>query len=77
MIKYICDVCENEITSRNEAVNGRHRLSAQVKSRDGKRVMSIEVMTGLDGTTNDGHFCKYCVIDALTKLDDRPKDVTP
>jgi len=34
--------------------------------------LQVEVLETKDGTSNAGEFCRYCVLDALQKLDDRP-----
>ena len=70
MIKHFCDVCGNELTDENCVPHdaGRpHRL------RYDKSTLMFEITTGLKGTWNSGDFCKYCVIDAINKLDDRPR----
>lgn len=75
MIRYFCDACGGEINSQNEIPEGkRSRLVATVESADRKHSLTAEVMTSLDGCANSGHFCKYCVIDAILALDDRPRD---
>jgi len=72
MIKVYCDCSGDEITDRNRIDERHFRLKAEVVSRDGKHRMQVEVMTGLDGTSNRGEFCKYCVIHAVQMADDRP-----
>jgi len=72
MIKVYCDFCGKEITDHNRIDDGHFRLKAEVVSRGGKHRMQVEVLTGLDGTSNRGEFCKYCVIDAIKAADDRP-----
>ncbi len=75
MTKYFCDGCGKEITKESAcagaAMNSPDRLGTEVKKRN--KTLKVEVMTGTDGTWNDGEWCKYCVLDALYKLDDRPK----
>jgi len=69
MVKLFCDICGEEIT------DGK-RIKTEVKARPGgsnNAVLNIEIMTGLNGTHNAGHFCKYCIIDAVSGLDDRPR----
>ena len=77
MIRRFCDVCDNELTSKNEIAGGTGRLQRlSHESAPGKagKVM-FEVTTGIaNGTWNSGDFCKYCVIDAINKLDDRPRE---
>lgn len=69
MIKRFCDRCEKEIKGDN-AIDGR-RLQTELTNKLCK--LKIEVLTSKDGVDNDGHFCKYCVIEAVMALDDRPK----
>lgn len=76
MIKYICDCCGNEIDGRR-ALPGNRRLCTTVKGVDPKQAFTVEVMTYLNGVANDGHFCKYCILDALYRLDDRHTSSTP
>lgn len=77
MRKYFCDVCGDEITQNNTVVGPRDRLTATIHVPGTKRKYSVEVITGLDGCANDGDFCKYCVLEALQKLDDREKETAP
>lgn len=61
-----CDRCGDE------TVGKVHKRAWQVV--DGRLVASLSY--GLSGTVSsedDEHFCLYCVIDAVNKLDDRPK----
>lgn len=78
MIRTFCDCCGNEITDGNSTACGNKslgRLTAQVMPKIGGKgeVMAVEVITAHEGTWNKGHFCKYCVIDAINTLDDRPQ----
>lgn len=66
-------MCGREITVENKAIGSTvsiGRLGTSLK-KDGK-VLNVELITG-NGTWNDGIFCKYCIIEAFKKLDDRPK----
>ena len=71
VIKRFCDCCGNEITGANECGGGTSGRLGATLSRNGVK-LDIEVLTAKDGTSNDGDFCKHCVLDALQKLDDRP-----
>ena len=74
MIKYFCDICGDEITKGNSYDD--ERLKATNHARHGGTtgaVLNIEIITGKNGTSNAGNFCKYCVIDTVLKLDDRPR----
>ena len=65
MRKTFCNCCEEEIVKENfYSLNG---LVVEIQDHKFK-VVPPDAM--------DIHFdvCKYCVIDAVTKLDDRPKD---
>ena len=78
MIRTFCDCCGDEITDKNTTAcsgNELGRLTAQVMPKMGGsgEVMAVQVITAHEGTWNKGHFCKYCVIDAINKLDDRPR----
>ena len=73
-MKYFCDGCGDEITTRNQTSGGstvESRLGTTVQKVGHK--LKVEVMLTMNGTCNDGCWCKYCVLDALQKLDDRPK----
>lgn len=71
MKKTFCDCCADEIPDVRP-----ERLSGQ--SRRGKYVINFEIMTGLNEpnqtgiSMNNGDICKYCIIDAVNTLDDRP-----
>jgi len=72
MIRYFCDNCEEEIAERDaKDRNPLHRLSATVKR--GNSELTVEVIESKNGASNAGHFCRYCVLEALAKLDDRPR----
>ena len=74
MIKRYCDICDEEIIERNSVSFAQEdfRLKAELKSKDGIE-LQVEVVTAGNGIWNKGDFCKYCVLDALYQLDDRPK----
>ena len=73
MIKHFCDCCKKEMTPEITPKGGCNgaRLDTEVKVK-GIR-LKVEVITSLDGTGNAGDFCKYCILDALQELDDRPR----
>ena len=77
MIKHFCDICETQLSADNQSSfdgeNFRLKASIAKKLCLGEKILSVEVITAKDSTWNDGDFCKYCVLDALYKLDDRPK----
>lgn len=71
MIRYFCDCCGTEINELDaKDRNPLHRLIAKLKR--GSSELQVEVIETKDGTSNTGNFCRYCVLDALMKLDDRP-----
>ena len=71
MIRYFCDCCGEEIAERDSKYrNPLHRLTAKLKR--GQSELQVEVIETKDGCSNAGNFCRYCVLDALRSLDDRP-----
>lgn len=78
MIRRFCDSCNEEITSSRECTGGTiGRLGAKLKGTSGKPALDVEVIVFKDGTSNTGDWCKYCVIDALNRYDDRPRQGSP
>lgn len=71
MIRYFCDCCGEEIVTRDKDRNPLYRLTAKLQK--GSSVLQVEVIESKDGTSNAGDFCRYCVLEALQKLDDRPR----
>lgn len=77
MVKHFCDLCGDEITEKNSC-NGRLKTEKKANHHKiGLVTLNAEVMTGKDGCMNDGDFCKYCVIEAISDLDDRDRAVCP
>jgi len=75
MIKRYCDCCGVEIIDSNKIDDDKFRLATEVKTKDKtKSPLRIQVITAKDNCWNDGDFCKYCIIDAVNRLDDRPTD---
>ena len=73
-IKTFCDCCGDEIVqSKNDIPTGKYRLKTRVKAKIGGGFLDVEIITGTDGVANAGHYCRYCVIDAVIKMDDRPR----
>lgn len=66
MKKSFCDQCGVELHAMNQA--------AVDLEGDHKKLM-FSVMFGLKGKEEfgEGDWCKYCVIDAVDSLDDRPR----
>jgi hypothetical protein len=75
MIKRFCDICGNEITKDSSIVSSApgERLGATIKKNGAE--LKVEILTSVDGTANKGDVCKHCVLDALYRLDDRPRAV--
>lgn len=68
--KYFCDQCGVELTNRNRANPDGDRMAAEIGH------LKATVLVSQNGVANAGDYCKYCVLDALYKLDDRPKQET-
>ena len=75
MIRRYCDCCKAEMPDgapgAKEGQGSLGRLSATVLLKDVK--VGVEVIRSVNGVTNGGDVCKYCILDALYELDDRPK----
>lgn len=76
MIRRYCDCCGDEIVSKNKINDAGFRLTGEITKADSSSTLKVEVITAKDNTWNDGDFCKYCVIDAINKADDRPRFAT-
>jgi hypothetical protein len=78
MIRIYCDLCLSEITDTNAPTGSpvSHNRLGGTQPWNGapeRGFFIFEVCTGLKDTWNEGHFCKYCIIDAVNELDDRPR----
>lgn len=73
MIKHFCDVCGDEITEKNRLDENVEPARLRTTLYRNGMQLGVEVITVRNGTANSGEFCKYCVLDALYKLDDRPQ----
>lgn len=74
MIRIFCDICSKELTANNRAKGGKgvdSRLGVEIGGANKK--FSFEVTVFEDSVANKGDVCKYCIIDALCRLDDRPQ----
>ena len=68
MKKVFCDKCGEQITDQN-------RMSKDALSRIIKGVTILaEVKITFVDKKDEVDICKYCQIDAIKKLDDRPDD---
>lgn len=73
MTRHFCDVCGNELTPERKPTNKND--TAQVGDRLGGAhgALRFEIMTGNADGWNNAEFCKYCIIDAVNRHDDRAK----
>lgn len=62
-----CDGCKSEIASDKLFIVNRLTFNT---NRDEKLEVPVSGLTMLDGQI---HFCKYCVIDAVNRNEDRPR----
>lgn len=69
--KRYCDVCGREITT-NVVTDRITRDSSMRKPNGLPQRLQIEVQCGVGAAWNAGDLCKYCVIDFINALDDRP-----
>lgn len=75
MVKYFCDACEEEIVQGNRCTTDT-KIPCKLASRrplPGKLALAVEVAAFVEGNPGSGLYCKYCVIDAVNKTDDRPR----
>jgi hypothetical protein len=80
MIRYFCDCCGEEIADTNRITGSdKGRLLGVRRSRlkPAGEPLQVEVTTALGSIWNGGHFCKYCVIEAVASQDDRPQAAPP
>ncbi len=76
MIKRYCDCCGEKITDKNRFYAETGLIAEVVpKDRGSLPVLVVKVVPVKNGYLNDVDFCLYCVIDAVKKLDDRPKEL--
>lgn len=70
-IKYFCDVCSNEIEGpMSEAAETEF---IQLRSDQAVKLTVSAQMVNDKGSHISWDICKYCVIDAMNLLDDRPQ----
>lgn len=83
MTRYFCDKCDVEITGPRYLDTDQMSCLLATDVMSGALAWRIEVIAirpqpkclGEVPRTDLPHFCKHCVLDALYKLDDRPKAV--
>lgn len=64
MVKYFCDMCGAEMSRQDQ---GRIRV------RRGR--VSVEIMTALDNTWNNGQICHSCIVDVVFAYGEHSRDV--
>lgn len=64
MVKYFCDICGAEMSRQDQ---GRIRV------RRGR--VSVEIMTALDDTWNNGQICHSCIVDVVFAYGEHSRDV--
>ncbi|RLI63016.1 MAG: hypothetical protein DRO67_06445 [Candidatus Asgardarchaeum californiense] len=72
MIKRYCDKCGDEIIDKNKIEKNAFRTTIRTDNSN-IALMQIEIIPSKNFVWADSDLCKYCVIDAINKLDDRPK----
>ena len=74
MVRRFCDMCGTELLKNNSLDD--HTLKGKLQRNEKpKNTLNINIQTALNGVWNEGDFCKYCVIDTVKNLDNRPKSV--
>lgn len=68
MKKIICDECGTEITRENDIYGDKEPLDIEFKTPEGGWMACLEMPND-----NRGDICRYCVLDAFARLDDRPR----
>ena len=64
VVKYFCDICGAEMSRQDQ---GRIRV------RRGR--VSVEIMTALDNTWNNGQICHSCIVDVVFAYGEHSRDV--
>lgn len=64
MVKYFCDICGAEMSRQDQG---------RIKVRRGR--VSVEIMTALDNTWNNGQICHSCIVDVVFAYGERSRDV--
>lgn len=81
MIRRYCDICGREAVSvtspRLASEMNRGSIGGGIQLMAAKPVVRFEIMCGAGPAMNGGDVCKYCVLDAINTLDDRPQQATP
>lgn len=72
MKRTFCDVCNFEITSHNEAFNGKKTITVDVR-KEGNGPVITKLNIEQNTLMYNADVCKGCMIDAINRLDDRTK----
>ena len=65
MTKTHCDVCDR-------AIDGKIEIEV-MQNKSQKTTIAIKAHICEDSNTNKFDICKYCLVDALNRIDDRPR----
>lgn len=66
MTRHFCDHCGDELTPQNKTP------ASVCREKKGRPDLVVILDACAHGVIGEGEFCKYCVIDAVKQLDDRP-----
>lgn len=75
MLRHYCDRCHAEITEANACSGGfpdETRLGGTIEATAEHPAWNVTVLVATEGDWQSGDFCRYCVIDLVNTLDDRP-----
>ncbi len=76
MTKRYCDKCNREMNDSNTPMGGPNLGRIEAALKHGTSQLTAVVLTTWKGVENAGDICKYCVLDALYELDDRPRSAS-
>jgi len=70
-VKYVCDICQETITSQNRANDNPDNTNLTRKLELDGRSLVLRATIGNEVADKPLDVCKHCVLDALYELDDR------
>jgi hypothetical protein len=75
--KTFCDGCGREIltTAKGEKIDLGRVVAISKHPQPNGPTLKVECLTYANEVANAGDWCKYCVIDAIDTLDDRPRSI--
>ncbi len=77
MTRTYCDKCGTQLNANHRGENEPDGLSAIVEKGEYLAPKTRVAVIGINVTPEHGaHVCKYCVLDAIAELDDRPKQAS-